>query len=436
MCDSTPAGHAQELDAVSVSQLVELASDAALAINDRNQITAWNRGAEQLLGYAADEVIGRRCAEVLQAVLPGGEPLCTPGCELFRCFRSCHPCGVPSCRVRRKNGDWATVGYSSLVIPGQTQGPPRGAVVAVVFLREQGQQQVQAPQRGVLQIFALGKFGLAANGRGVAVEKWKRRQAVTLLKFLVTHLDRPVHRERILDCLWPDVDEERGWGRLKVTMYYLRTQLRAAGAGDEPVRTIGDAYLLRRDAVWVDAEHFEKLVTEGRALQNKGRGDEALRCYDEAQFLYRGAYLEQDVFADWCAEERERLGEIYMEMLTRKAECHAQRGEYVEAAQVCRKALVHDPCRESFHRALMQYLAHLGRPDRALAQFRHCQTVLAREFGVEPMPETQRLYRQILAQQNAEASAGQPVSLAAPAVQNRECPIDSGSGAQRLRGAA
>ena len=425
MVDSIPGKPALEMGITTVSQLVECASDAAFAIDDRHQVVAWNRGAEQLLGYTPDEVIGQRCAEVLQSVLPGGEPLCMPDCELFRCFRGCHPSGVPSCRVRRKNGDWVTVGYSSLVMPGQTQGPPSGAVVAVVFLREKEGRHEQVSQRGVLQIFALGKFGLAANQRGIAVEKWKRRQAVTLLKFLVTHLDRPVHRERILDCLWPDVDEERGWGRLKVTMYYLRTQLRAGGAGEDAVRTLGDAYLLRRDAVWVDAEHFEKLVTEGRALQSKGRGDEALRCYDEAQFLYRGNYLEQDVFADWCAEERERLGEIYMEMLTRKAECHAQRREYVEAAQVCRKGLVHDPCRESFHRSLMQSLVHLGRADWAIAQFRHCQTVLAREFGVEPMPETQRVYRQILAQQNAEASTTQTVSLSgptAPAVANWENP--------------
>jgi DNA-binding SARP family transcriptional activator len=272
-----------------------------------------------------------------------------------------------------------------------------------------------------LQIFALGKFGLAANGRGIAVDKWKRKQAVTLLKFLVTHLDRPVHRERILDCLWPDVDEERGWGRLKVTMYYLRTQLRASGAGEDAVSTVGEAYLLRRDTVWVDAENFERLVTEGRALQSKGRDEDALRCYEEAQFLYRGDYLEQDVFADWCAEERERLGEIYMEMLTRKAECHAQRNEFAEAAQVCRKGLVHDPCRESFHCSLMQYLVRLGRADWAITQFRHCQAVLAREFGVEPMPETQRLYRQILAQLNAEDSIMQTVPLsgtAMPAAQN------------------
>ena len=416
MSDSLPEKPAPETGTITVSQLVGGASDAAFAIDDRHQVIAWNSAAEQLLGYAPDEVIGRRCGEILRSVLPGGEPLCMPDCELFRCFRSCHPSGVPNCRVRRKNGNWVTVGYSSLVMPGQMQESPSGAVVAVVFLREKEEKHVQVPQRGLLQIFTLGKFGLATNGCGIVVDKWKRRQAVTLLKILVTHLDRPVHRERILDCLWPDVDEERGWGRLKVTMYYLRTQLRASGVGEDAVQTVGNAYLLRRDAVWVDAENFEKLVTEGRTLQSKERYDDALRCFDEALFLYRGDYLEQHVFADWCAEERERLGEIYMEMLTRKAECHAQRSEYVEATQVCRKALVHDPCRESFHCSLMEYLVHLGRADWAIAQFRNCQTVLAREFGVEPMPETQHLYQEILTQQDAEASATQTNSHSRTAI--------------------
>lgn len=411
MSDKLPEKLAQEKDTISVSQLVEGASDAAFAIDDQHHVIAWNHSAENLIGYTPDEVIGRRCAEVLQSVLPGGEPLCMPDCEVFRCFHNGHSKGVPRCKIRAKNGAWLSVSYSSIVMPGQIQDPPSGAVAAVVFLHEKEEQLVQVPQAGLLQIFTLGKFGLAANGSGIAIEKWKRRQAVTLLKILVTHLDRPVHRERILDCLWPDVDEERGWGRLKVTMYYLRTQLRASGAGEDSIQTVGNAYLLRRDAVWVDWENFEKLVTEGRALQAKERIDAALRCYDEAQFLYRGDYLEQDVFSDCFAEERERLGEVYMELLTRKAECHAQRSEYVEAVQVCRKALVHDPCRESFHCLLMQYLVHLGRVDWAIAQFRHCQTVLAREFGVEPMADTQRLYRHILEQQNAEVSTSQAVSL-------------------------
>ena len=404
MFDATSPAPLRETDTATAARLAEFSSDAALVIDDRQRVAAWNRGAEQLLGYAPDEAIGRRCAEVLQAIRPGGEPLCVPACEVFQCFRDCQPQGVASCRVRRKDGGWVDVSYHSIVLP-QPQGPSRGAPVALVLLRERDARHVRAPLGGVLQIFALGKFGLVANGRGLEVEKWKRRQAVTLLKFLVTQLDRPVHRERILDCLWPDVDEERSWGRLKVTMYYLREQLRAGGASEDAIQTVGNAYLLKRDAVWVDAEGFERCVAEGRALQARGQIEEALRRYEEAQLLYRGAYLEQDTHADWCAEERERLGEIHMDMLTLKAECHAERGEFAEAVLVCRKGLVHDPCRESFHRDLMSYLARLGRRDWAIAQFRHCREVLGREFGVEPMAETQRLYREILAQEKAGAGA-------------------------------
>lgn len=402
MFHSNPGVVAAQTWVANIAELIEHTSDGALVIDDRHQVVGWNRAAQRLLGYSADEVIGRRCADVLGAVLPGGEPMCKPDCEIFKCFRDSRPCGIPTCRVRRKDGDWVSIGYSSLVMPRQSPGVPSGAVVAVVLLRATADEQVRAPLHGVLQVYALGKFGLTANGRSVAVERWKRKQALTLLKCLVTQLDRPVHRERIIECLWPDVDEERAWGRLKVTMYYLREQLRAAGAGDDAVRTVGDAYLLKRDAVWVDADQFEKLVAEGRTHQAKGRGDDALRCYDEALFLYRGDYLEQEVFADWCAEERERLGELYMEVVTRKSDCHAERGEYVEAVQACRKALVHDPCRESFHRALMEHYLNLGRPDWALAQYRHCRSVLAREFGVEPTPQTQQVLQRVLVQQQTK----------------------------------
>jgi two-component SAPR family response regulator len=258
------------------------------------------------------------------------------------------------------------------------------------------ERHVQPPSPQTLQIFTLGCFGLTVGGRGLAIEKWKRKQSLTLLKYLVIHVGRPVHRERLLDCLWPDIDESRGRGRLKVAMYYLRCQLRATGMDEDVVQTAGDTYKLRRETVWVDVEVFEKLFAEGCALQRQQQWGEALRCYQEVQPLYRGDYLEEETFADWCAEERERLREIYLELLAGMAECNAERGHYAEAVRVCRMALIREPCRESFHCALMEYFVRLGRPDWAVAQFRHCRRVLDREFGVEPMPETQHLHQQIL----------------------------------------
>lgn len=379
-----------------IHDLVGFSSDAALAIDDNRQVAAWNQRAEQLFGYAPHEVIGRPCAEVIQAVLPGGEPLCVPDCEVFRCFQYCLPYGVPTCRIRRKNGAWSTVNISSLVTSKLNLHSHMAPVVAVVFLHEQEQGHVQALPHETLQVFTLGGFGLAVGGRSVAFGKWKRKQAVMLLKYLITQVGRPVHRERIIDFLWPNVDKNRGWDRLKVTMYHLRRELRNIGMGDNILKTIGDAYLLRRDRIRVDAETFENLLAKGWTQQHQQCWDEALSCYTEAEHLYRGDYLEEDVYADWCAEERERLRELYLEMLVDMAQCNAERDHYAEAVRVCRKALALEPCRENVHQKLMKYLVQLGHPDQAVAQFQVCQRILEQELGVDPMPETQMLYQQIL----------------------------------------
>ncbi len=388
------------------SDLAEFASDPAFAIDADAKIVAWNAPAQRLLGYTPSEAIGRYCGDVLQATLSGGEPLCHPDCNIIQCFQDCRSYGVPDCRLRHRDGEWVPASIASVAMSERARRLSGDNVMAVIFIQDVA-IAIPVPQHHTLQVFTLGGFGIVAAGRSIDIGKWKRKQAVTLLKYLITQLDRPVHRERLLDCLWPDVDQSRGWGRLKVTMYYLRRELRSNGMSDEVVKTVGNAYLLRRDAVWVDVDVFERLVTEGRALQDQAQWSDALERYVEAQRLYRGDYLEEETFADWCAEERERLHELYLEMLARTAECHAELGQYAEVVQVYRKALVFDPCRESFHYLLMQYLVKDGRPDLALAQYRHCQQVLSREFGTAPLPETQRLYQQILKGGDSARAGGQ-----------------------------
>lgn len=383
--------------------LVNFASDAAFAVDRGMEIVAWNDGAQQLLGYAPDEVIGRHCSEVLQAVLAGGEPFCVPGCEAARCFRCVQPFAAPAIRARHKDGGWVSISIASVVTPEQARSTRAHSVLAIIFLRGGQESPGQRPPGQMLQIFTLGPVAIAVGGRSLAVKKWHRKQALTLLKYLVAHLGHAVHREALIECLWPEVDESQGRGRLKVTVYFLRRQLRLANMSEGTVETVGEAYVLRHDKIWLDSQAFETLIAEGSKLQSQHRWDRALRCYEKARRLYRGDYMEEDVFADWCAAERERLHELLLETLARMSDCHAERGHYAEAAQVCRTALVHDPCRENFHYALMEHLARLGRAERAIAQFHRCERVLASELGVEPMRETRRLYEQIV---DGEAKAG------------------------------
>jgi DNA-binding SARP family transcriptional activator len=92
------------------------------------------------------------------------------------------------------------------------------------------------------------------------------------------------------------------------------------------------------------------------------------------------------------------------------AECHAALSHYAEAAQVCRTALMCDPCRESFQRALLEYFVRLGRVDWAEAQFRYWRKILKEELGTEPMPETLRLYRELVTQRSDTGRGGRNIA--------------------------
>jgi PAS domain-containing protein len=62
-------------------------------------------------------------------------------------------------------------------------------------------------------------------------------------------------------------------------------------------------YALNRDAIWLDCEAFEGLIEEGQRHQQQGRAKDALACFEEAERLYMGDYLSDDLYADWCAVE-------------------------------------------------------------------------------------------------------------------------------------
>jgi DNA-binding SARP family transcriptional activator len=61
-----------------------------------------------------------------------------------------------------------------------------------------------------------------------------------------------------------------------------------------------------------------------------------------------------------------------------------------------RRLLALEPEREGWHRSLMRVYAGAGERALALRQFHACRTVLRREQGIEPGPETQSLYLELL----------------------------------------
>src|SRR5438067_10199652 len=85
-----------------------------------------------------------------------------------------------------------------------------------------------------IRIRLLGRFEVAVNGGAVADSGWTRRHAATLVKLLALAPGRRMHREEVLDAVWPGDDIDAAVPKLHKAAHFAR---RATGCADRrPVR--------------------------------------------------------------------------------------------------------------------------------------------------------------------------------------------------------
>jgi DNA-binding SARP family transcriptional activator len=244
-----------------------------------------------------------------------------------------------------------------------------------------------------LRVVLLGGFRVERVGVAGPVPRWQRRSAKTLMKLLATCPRHALHREQILDILWPGVDVESALNSFGKALYAARRALEP-----ELLPRESSAYLRLTDClvaldtehVVVDADHFQQLAE--RALR---RGEVA--AYESALAAYGGELLPEDRYEDWCAERRYYLAGLHTGLLVGLADALEKRGAYSACADRLREVLQHDPTSEDVHRRLMVLYAQMGSRDQAVRQFHMCQDVLRRELNLPPEKPTAALYQDILA---------------------------------------
>lgn len=257
------------------------------------------------------------------------------------------------------------------------------------------------PTVPLLRIRLLGGFRVERLGDGALAHRWQRSTAKTLTKLLATYPGHALHREQVLELLWPGVD-------LDSALNSFGKALHAARRAVEPElpRRKGSSYLLLSDSmvalnaehVVVDADEFEELAED--ALRSKD-----LSGYRAALAAYHGELLPENRYEDWCADRREVLAELRVRLLLGLADALESDGAYRESADRLREALERDPTREEAHRRLMRLYAHMGTSDLAVRQFHACQEALRRELDLAPQPETVTLYNDLLADRIRQPSA-------------------------------
>ena len=88
-----------------------------------------------------------------------------------------------------------------------------------------------------VRLHLLGRFEAVVDGVCVPSTAWARRHAAALVKALALTEGRRLHREQVLELLWPDVDPAVAAPRLHKAAHFARRALGAdvLGTGNEMV---------------------------------------------------------------------------------------------------------------------------------------------------------------------------------------------------------
>jgi predicted ATPase/DNA-binding SARP family transcriptional activator/DNA-binding CsgD family transcriptional regulator len=255
-----------------------------------------------------------------------------------------------------------------------------------------------------VRIWLLGGFKVSIGSRLIEKRAWRLRKASALVKLLALAPGHRLHREQVMDLLWPDLGKKAASNNLRQTLHAARGFLdRRAGA--RYLASEDEALVLcPGGSLWVDVEVFEET-----ALTSRRSGDPA--AYRAAIDLYAGDLLPEDRYEEWVEGRRENLRQLYLALLIELAGLYEERDEYEAAIEVLRKATATEPTLEEAHAALMRLHAISGRPERALAQYERLRYALVEELGTQPGAATRRLRDEIAAGRLPPAPSAGPTRV-------------------------
>ena len=143
----------------SVFSVLATAPCGAYAVSIDQTIVFWNRAAERILGHTSDDVLGRRCYEVVAGLSPSGlTPECLGGCPSIRYLRAGLVPAPARLRVLCSSGERKWVTVTPLVIAGVNGNAP-----LIVHLFDDSTEYVDSASESAREALAAGGVSIISD---------------------------------------------------------------------------------------------------------------------------------------------------------------------------------------------------------------------------------------------------------------------------------
>lgn len=163
------------------------------------------------------------------------------------------------------------------------------------------------PKKYARPEFYIQTFGRFIIRIGDDMITWKRKKSSELLAYLLENRDMPIHKEKLCDLLWPDLDPKKALVNLQSVICSIRNVLKECGNREIVIKYAGDNYILHIEKVHIDMIEFENILKKALDFKDENLLKNALN-------LYKGHYLEEEGWL-WAETKKEELRKKYTMIL-------------------------------------------------------------------------------------------------------------------------
>ena len=258
---------------------------------------------------------------------------------------------------------------------------------------------MKMPESGApdLGVCCLGRFRVFVGDREIDSSEWKSNKAKEIFKYLVMgRAKNHVHKDVLLELIWPDQDYEKTLKRLHVALPAMRKAL------EPDVKKGESAYLVRENdnyrinyglGGFVDVDLFEESIN---MADNEPDRNKRLSHLLQAESYYKGDFLEEDLYLEWCFEERENLKHKYLNALDKIIDIYESVNDIENAIRYSEKYLEIDNYSEEKYKKLMQYYFDSGNFSMGLKTYDKCYEKVVQELDCPLSNETGRIYEKLI----------------------------------------
>ena len=249
-----------------------------------------------------------------------------------------------------------------------------------------------------LRVFLAGRVAVEADGVVLDEGRLAGRQGRLVFAYLVAERGRPVPRDELAEALWGSAPPATWDKALTVIASKLRTGLADVGVdgGTALTSAFGCYRLELPEGSWVDVNVAADAADAAEQALAAGQLETARDGAAAAVESLRQPFLPGEA-GEWVEAKRRELADVQGRTLNVLAEACLRLGEAPEAAKWAEQAIALEPFRETGYRRLMEAHAAAGNRAEALQVYERCRRLLADELGAYPSPETESIYRQLLA---------------------------------------